>query len=141
MTAGGPPQRRLAEAEYRLAADRLAELSRRHPGVPGYRAGFAKALVALGEARELGGPPAAAAADFESAHRCLDRLARECAEVPEYRADLGRACLGLSRTAAGGPAVADDWGARGLAALRAAQAAAPDNSELTRSLAAASPNR
>ncbi len=132
---GGPTDRASAECEYGVVADRFDELSKRRRQVPEYRARYAKTLVARGELSESLNKPAGA--DFDAARAALDKLVIACPAIPEYWADLGRACLGLSRSTAGDAAEAARWRDRGLEALRRAQNASPADADIRRCLTAA----
>ena len=136
LWAGGDPtDRASAETEYGVVADRFDELAKRRRQVPEYRARHAKTLVERGELSETLGKPAGA--DFDAARQSLDKLVIACPAIPEYRADLGRACLGLSRSKAGDAAEAGRWRDRGVEALRRAQTASPADADIRRCLTAA----
>ncbi len=130
---GDPTQRLNAAKNSALLPGLFADLAARHDKIPVYRGWHARSLLARGEQSADG---KAAAADFDAAHKLLDRLTRECPAVPMYRADLGRACLALSGTAPD-PEAAARWRERGVECLRAAVAASPDEAEFRKALAAA----
>lgn len=131
--AGGKDRKSSAEENYGSIAARFADLSTRHGRAVDYRCRLANALISRGELRTN---PADAVADFEAAYKHLGKLVEDCPSIPEYRADLGRACLGLSRTATDREAAAR-FNEEGISALRAARTASPDDVEIQQSLAAA----
>lgn len=131
--ASGNDRKSSAEEIYGSIAARFTDLSTRHGRAVDYRCRLANALISRGELRTK---PAEAVADFEAAYKHLGKLVEDCPSIPEYRADLGRACLGLSRTATDREAAAR-FNEEGISALRAARTASPDDVEIQQSLAAA----
>src|SRR5262249_58033167 len=82
--------------------------------------------------------PADARADLAQSRELLEELMRDPGALPGWRADLGRAYLGLSRVASGaGDRAAAEWRARAVTALRRAAEDSPEHAQIRRSLAEA----